>query len=208
MAISQYELMIEPYLEEITTLIAAGHTEGHIAKYYGIHPLTLTSYKKKHPLLKQAILDGKRKILPAIVDGLIRRAKGYEVEERTVDVTQDPASRRVLRQRTKITKRHIPPDVAAAKLWLEKRHPEQWGDGSTLTSDQKIQIIKTIYKQRDEKSWTATKTARELEKFGVSLPESLKIELRHELETIGGENLPTPILEILYEDESREELGN
>jgi hypothetical protein len=142
------------------------------------------------------------------VDGLIRRAKGYEVEERTVDVTQDPTTRRVTRQRTRITKRHIPPDISAAKLWLEKRHPEHWGDGSTLTSDQKIEIIKMIYQQRDEKNWTASKTARELEKFGVALPESLRIELRHELETVSGDTLPTPVLELIYEDGTREEFGN
>lgn len=52
---------------------------------------------------------------------LYRRAVGYEVEE--VTVTEDGEKKTV-----KTTRKHVPADVAAAKMWLVNRDPDRWSD--------------------------------------------------------------------------------
>lgn len=77
-------------------------------------------------------LDKGRKFTNSLVEqALLKRALGYTVEEREVtrermrDSNGDLTAEYKL-VTTKIKERHIMPDVAAAKFWLEHREAKRW----------------------------------------------------------------------------------
>ena len=193
-----YSLYIEPVLDDISTLIANGFTEKAVAEYYGVSQRAFASHKTKHPALVAAIKKGKQKILPDIVNSLVKRAKGYEYEEVLKAATTDPINNRITRQQVKTVKRHVPADTGAARFWLEKRFPQIWGNPNDISLEQRREITDEIYDKREKENWTAARTAREFERQGCPLPRSLEIELRVELEQQGSDQLPTPVVKIVY----------
>ena len=57
-------------------------------------------------------------------DALLQKALGYESIEHKVEVSAKGERKEVS------TVKQVGPDVSAISLWLKKRRPEQWGDGT------------------------------------------------------------------------------
>lgn len=199
--VTNYEFYIEPYLHEITNLVSAGYTEKEIAESHGVGWSSFNRYKQQHPALMEAIRQGKRKSLSDVVSGLLRRATGYTYEEKTVVLQQEPATGRILRQDVRSVKKEMPPDVAAAKLFLQKRDPEHWGETAG-------KAVARIFAMREENDWSAIRTAQEFEVNGLSIPESLRMEVKLELDSTGGADINPPRLEVLLDDGTRVDLAD
>jgi hypothetical protein len=199
--VTQYEFWVEPYLEEISTLAKFGWSDKRIAEHLTVSPSAFIQYKKKHQELFEALTEHRTRGISQILNSLAQRAEGYDYEEKLVQATNDPGTQRVTRQTTRITKKHVVPDTAAAKILLDV-HPD--ADHFKRSDGFRIKEISEhttrIYDLRDEHGWNAARTAREFEKIGMKLPESLKMEVKHELEVQGVDQLPTPVIKIMMNE--------
>lgn len=101
----------------------AGISPRTIAGRMGVGLRTLERWRRKYPLLEQA-LSGTREVVDSQVEeALLQKALGYETVERKVEVSAKGERKEVS------TVKQVGPDVSAISLWLKKRRPEQWGDG-------------------------------------------------------------------------------
>ena len=106
-------MRVQPWLEESgLTLIRgwarAGVSPRTIAGRMGVGLRTLERWRRKYPALALAL----------------QKALGYESIEHKVEVSAKGERKEVS------TVKQVGPDVSAISLWLKKRRPEQWGDGT------------------------------------------------------------------------------
>ena len=72
------------YLETATRLVASGMTEVDVGYFLGITPAKIKTWKKRHPLFKQAFTDGKRLAKSYLIAKGLRAAAGYQYVEKNV----------------------------------------------------------------------------------------------------------------------------
>lgn len=101
-----------------------GLTERAMAGRMGIDESTLRKWKKRFPEIREALEKGGDVVDFEVEAALLRKALGYESTERKVEVSPKGE-----RKETETTKQ-VAPDVSAISLWLKKRKPKTWGDGS------------------------------------------------------------------------------
>lgn len=102
--------------------VREGLSEADIAARLDISPAALNSWKKRFPAICQALDDT---IDYQVEDALLKKALGYENVERKVEISPKGERKEVE------TIKQVGPDMSAISLWLKKRKPQQWGDGST-----------------------------------------------------------------------------
>ena len=112
-------MRVQPWLEESgLTLIRgwarAGVSPRTIAGRMGVGLRTLERWRRKYPALALALSGTKEVVDSQVEDALLQKALGYESIEHKVEVSA----------------KGVGPDVSAISLWLKKRRPEQWGDGT------------------------------------------------------------------------------
>lgn len=124
MAVTQnrYENEIKHKLAAVQGWARNGLTNDQIAHNLGINRATLYKYKKEHEEFAEALKKGREVVDFEVENALLKRALGYDVEEKTVEVS-DKDGRKV-----KTVIRHIPPDVGAAAFWLKNRKAQDWRD--------------------------------------------------------------------------------
>lgn len=120
-----------------------GLTEEQIAKNMGISRATLYEWKKKEVNILNTLKKGKEVIDFEVENALLKRALGYEYEEKTYE-------NGVL---TKSITKHVAPDTTAQIFWLKNRKPDKWCNKVIDTENEKeianasdilIKIRKTV----------------------------------------------------------------
>lgn len=106
-----------------------GLTELQIANNLGISKTTMEEYKKKYPNLKAALKKGKKIIIAELENALIKKALGYDYEEKKVYTKTEDG---VTTTYTEITKKHQPPDTGALFGLLKNKDPENYADNPQL----------------------------------------------------------------------------
>jgi len=76
------------FLETATRLVASGMTEVDIGYFLGITPAKIRTWKKRHPLFKQAFTDGKRLAKSYLIAKGLRAAIGYSYVEKNIKYKQ------------------------------------------------------------------------------------------------------------------------
>ena len=109
----------------IKWMCRAGATDEEIASEFGMSVRQLYRWYKLYPELCQAKTAGKNFADFEVEESLFKRALGYDIEETEVVATKDGKPMRV-----KKTKKHIPGDVRACRLWLINRQSKRWRDRS------------------------------------------------------------------------------
>lgn len=136
-ALTKYEIYIQPHLEEIEKRIADGETEGSIAKSCNVSLTTWTAYKEQYVELLDAIKRGNRRLDKAVENALAKSVKGYFVEE--VDQVFDGKGTLVSEKKKK---RYIPPSQTAQVFWLKNRCKDTWKDRSVLDVEEGVALPK------------------------------------------------------------------
>jgi hypothetical protein len=112
-------------------LIAAwcrnGETNKGIARKLGIGETTLKRLLHLYPVLVDALKRNKEIIDTEVENALLKRAMGYEFEEKTIEQIPNEDGKGKIKI-IKITKKFIPPDVTAQIFWLKNRKPKEWRD--------------------------------------------------------------------------------
>lgn len=129
MAQGKYKAWLEPdNLLRLQAWARNGLTDEQIAHNVGIAVGTLYDWKKKYPEISEALKRGKEVVDIEVENALIKRAKGYDYEEVTRELSEDLKTGENRLVITKVVKKHMAPDVTAIIFWLKNRLPEDWRD--------------------------------------------------------------------------------
>jgi len=104
-----------------------GLTDIQIAKNLRISISNFYEYRLRYPEFMDALKRGKAPIDAEVENKLLKRAMGYDYEEKTteVEVGRDGEAKPT---RVRTVKKHVPPDVTAQIFWLKNRRPKDWSD--------------------------------------------------------------------------------
>ena len=98
-----------------------GLTDEDIAKNVGIVTSTLYEWKKRFPVISEALKKSKEVADRIIENALYKRAKGYDQEvTKAFQYRGEPLIVKIVE--------HVNPDTTAAIFWLKNRQPQKWGN--------------------------------------------------------------------------------
>jgi hypothetical protein len=98
-----------------------GLTDEQIAHNMGISVATLYRWKDKHSEICDALKKGKEVVDIEVENALFKRATGFEYTETRIE--ESGKEKKVITM-----KKYMPPETAAAFIWLKNRKPQQWRD--------------------------------------------------------------------------------
>jgi AcrR family transcriptional regulator len=141
---SKYETHIAPHLEQIRNAVKGGATVKEIADALGVAESTLNKYKAEKKELTAAFVGGRANIIIDIRAALLKKALGYEYQEKKQYIRKDEKGENVTY--TEITTKHQPPSETAGAMLL-RNYDENWLDKDNITTQlkqQEMQLRKTI----------------------------------------------------------------
>lgn len=103
-----------------------GLTDEQISNNLGISTSTFYEYKKNYPEFSESLKRGKEVVDYEVENALLKRALGYEFEEKTYETRWDENQGRFREVLTKKVRKEIVPDTTAQIYWLNNRKPKQW----------------------------------------------------------------------------------
>lgn len=133
---SKYETHIAPHLEQIRTAVKNGATVKEIADALGVAESTLNKYKAEKTELSAAFAGGRANIVIDIRAALLKKALGYEYQEKKQYIRKDEKGENVTY--TEITTKHQPPSETAGAMLL-RNYDENWLDKDNITTQLKQQ---------------------------------------------------------------------
>lgn len=122
-----YDKYVKGREEAIKAAAKKGATNEDLATLLGCGLTTIKKLKKDYPVFAELIKTG-REIADNIVENaLFKRATGFDYEEIVTEVrlNKDGTGQTTY---VKKTKKHIPPETAAALAWLFNRRPKDWSN--------------------------------------------------------------------------------
>ena len=105
-----------------------GLTDVQIAKNMGIANSTLNVWKKRYPIISDALKKGKVVIDKEIENSLVKNAMGFYYEEEKTFIKEVDGKRTMTKE---IYKKYARPDTTAIIIWLKNRMPSEWSDNPT-----------------------------------------------------------------------------
>ena len=105
-----------------------GLTKEQIAKNIGIRVETVIDWEKRFPQFSKALKKGRQVVIREVENAMIKRAKGYDVEETTEELRFNRATGQNEMVVTKRTTKHIAPDTGAGAFVLKNYAPQTWRD--------------------------------------------------------------------------------
>ena len=131
---SKYDEYVQPYIPKIIEWVKSGATEDEICRALGIAKSTFNDYKNKYSELSDALRVGRQNVVLEIKAALLKRALGFEYEEKKGIKRGDSMAN------VEIYKRYMPPDTTAAAMLL-RNYDSEWRDKDNITTDLKQQEI-------------------------------------------------------------------
>lgn len=141
---SIYETEILPHLDKIREAVKKGATIKEIADALGIAESTLYKYKNEKTELNKAFTCGRANIVIEIRGALLKKALGYEYEEKKQYIKKDENGESVTY--TVITTKHQPPSETAGAMLL-RNYDNSWLDKDNITTQlkqQEFELRKTM----------------------------------------------------------------
>ena len=124
-------------------------SDEQISHNMGVAYSTLRDWVNKFPAISTALKNGKAPVDIEVENALLKRAKGYTYTETTEEIYT--SGERDANGEYKITERHIrrvtkevPPETAAAFIWLKNRRPDKWRDKREYVTDVSDNAIKNM----------------------------------------------------------------
>ncbi|OUB20094.1 hypothetical protein BK708_19225 [Bacillus thuringiensis serovar yunnanensis] len=128
-----------------------GLIDEQIAYNMGVTRVTLHNWRKKHPIMDQAVRRGKEVVDREVENALLKRATGYTYEEVTVEREKNGDDFESVE--TKRVKRQVPPDSTAIIFWLKNRKPDAWRDRREI--DHSGEMKQTVVQKADLSKYTS-----------------------------------------------------
>ena len=117
-------------LKKIEAWARDGLIEKQICHNMGIGVTTINAWKHKFPEIAEALKKGKEDVDIEVENALLKRALGYEYEEKTTEIREIPNADGTIKQEKHIkrTTKMVVPDTTAQIFWLKNRRPDRWRD--------------------------------------------------------------------------------
>lgn len=135
------EWITEDGLTAIEGFAREGLSDVEIAGKMGIAASTLYEWRKKFPEILDALKKGKAPVDAKVENALLKRALGYEYEETTTEISEQPdgSQRKIIRK----VKKHVIPDTTAQIVWLCNRRADRWKRNPSfeMTNDDPLLIL-------------------------------------------------------------------
>lgn len=122
---------VESRMPQIEKWAADGLSEEQIATNLRISVTTFELYKRTRPQFVEALKRGRQSVVTEIENALMKRARGFSVEEKKTYIKYDAEGNATKYQ--EVTERYFPPDVAACSLVLKNKSRDE--DGRVRWSD-------------------------------------------------------------------------
>lgn len=107
----------------------AGMTNVQMAKAFGMSIGTFDRWMRDHPTFANAVRTGRDVWDNKVAEECLKkRIMGMDVIEETSEVDPDTG----MMVPVKRVKKHLAPDVAAIRIWLNNRDPDRWKDKIVL----------------------------------------------------------------------------
>ncbi len=134
-----------------------GLTDKQIAESkIGISEVTFCAWKKKYPLILEALKKGKAPVDIEVENATLKLALGYTVKvKKAIKVKTE----KQLAGKGKIVEEHIeyvdeeiyiPPNPVNQIFWLKNRRPDKWKDKPEIRDDTAIEKLDSILKAVQE----------------------------------------------------------
>ncbi len=151
MAKSKWEL-IENKLTLVEGWARDGLTDEQIAKNLGISKTTLYKYKNEHSELSELLKKAKEVVDYEVENALLKRALGYEYEEKTYEIKYDEKTGKSEEKLTKRVTKQVAPDTTAQIYWLNNRKPKNWRNKQDVNlSNNGMSLADAIQKAYEQK---------------------------------------------------------
>ena len=121
-----------------------GLTDEQIANNLGISEKTFYDYKKKYPQFLQSLKKGKEIVDYEVENALLKRALGYEYEEKTYEDVYNKELNMYVEKLTKKVKKQVAPDTTALIFWLKNRKPNQWRDKVNIENESTKETLEKL----------------------------------------------------------------
>jgi len=105
-----------------------GLSKEQIAKNIGVRVETIIDWEKRFPQFSKALKKGREVVVCELENALIKRARGFDVEETTEELRFNRATGQNEMVVTKRTTKHVAPDTGAIAFALKNYAPEKWRD--------------------------------------------------------------------------------
>jgi hypothetical protein len=102
------------YARDAKAMCERGATNGDLAHFFNVTVKTIRQWRLQYEAFGTAVKIGKAVADERVEQALYERAIGYDYD---VDIG-----------RGKSVVKHVPPDIAAMKVWLFNRRPDRWKD--------------------------------------------------------------------------------
>ena len=135
---TKYDMVRENF-PKIKKWLKSGVTERQIAKNLGVAMSSWSLYKNQYPELMELIKTGRETVVDDLRGALIKRALGFEYEEKKTYIKVDEETGKEIRY-TEITKKRALPDVAAINLSLKNYDKENWANDPQLLELRKMEL--------------------------------------------------------------------
>lgn len=120
------KLFLPDYLTEVKMVAMRGLSDKEMAQTFGIAPSLFKNWKKHYPSFKEAIDKGRMHCDAEVLAALYKRATGkFSIPHTEVIKYKDSYETLEMRK-------HFPPDVEAAKYWLNNRAREHWSSRQSV----------------------------------------------------------------------------
>lgn len=130
-----------------------GLTDIQIAENLGISKDTFYEYKKKHTDFSDSLKKGKEVVDYEVENALLKRALGYEYEEKTYETRYDERTGKSVERLTKRITKQVSPDTTAQIYWLNNRKPKQWRNKQDVDiSNNGVSLAEAIQKAYESKA--------------------------------------------------------
>lgn len=142
--------VVKENLDHIKKWAELGATEEQIAESLGVSRSSFCEYKKSFPQLTDTIKKARMNLVIDLKDTLVRRAKGFEYEEKKQYIKRDEVTGNRT-QYTEISTKQALPDVAALNLCL-KNWDKEWQNDPAMyeLKKQELELRKEMAMQKDD----------------------------------------------------------
>lgn len=120
-----------------------GLSKEQIARNIGVRQETVLEWEKRFPQLSEVIKKGREVVVREVENALIRRAKGFDVEETTEELRFNRTTGEQELVVTKRVRKHVAPDTGAAAFVLKNYAPDRWSDRKDVTISGSLETEKS-----------------------------------------------------------------
>ena len=112
-------------IKQTRDLVLMGYTHDKIAEFFGVSRTSIYKWKSTHKDFANVLNINRDDYDSKVVRSLYEIATGYNYTEKKKEIIQSEPGEKDKVRITK-TKKHIPPNVGAIKVWLYNRRPAEF----------------------------------------------------------------------------------